>query len=59
MLMIKRYLIMREIKILVRNLVEYMLRSGDIDNRFQSMSRALEGRMLPRITQRHRGAKVS
>ncbi len=34
---------MREIKISVRNLVEYVLRSGDIDNRFQSMSRAVEG----------------
>ncbi len=33
----------RFIKISVRNLVEYILRSGDIDNRFMSMSRALEG----------------
>jgi len=33
----------REIKISVRNLVEYVLRSGDIDNRFISMSKAVEG----------------
>lgn len=33
----------RLIKISVRNLVEYVLRSGDIDNRFVSMSRAVEG----------------
>lgn len=33
----------REIRISVRNLVEYVLRSGDIDNRFMSMSRAQEG----------------
>ncbi|MDY0236207.1 MAG: ATP-dependent DNA helicase [Gudongella sp.] len=33
----------REINISVRNLVEYVMRSGDIDNQFRSMSRALEG----------------
>lgn len=33
----------RQVKISVRNLVEYVLRSGDIDNRFQTMSRAVEG----------------
>ncbi|MFA9397689.1 MAG: helicase C-terminal domain-containing protein [Clostridiaceae bacterium] len=32
-----------EIKISVRNLVEFVLRSGSIDNRFQSSVRALEG----------------
>ncbi|CAK7046157.1 ATP-dependent DNA helicase [Tissierella sp.] len=31
------------IKVSVRNLVEFVLRSGDIDNSFMSMSRALEG----------------
>ncbi|HZK32946.1 MAG TPA: ATP-dependent DNA helicase, partial [Tissierellaceae bacterium] len=31
------------IKVSVRNLVEFVLRSGDIDNSFRSMSRALEG----------------
>lgn len=35
--------IKREINISVRNLVEYVMRSGDIDNQFRSMSRALEG----------------
>lgn len=41
---IKRMNLMsREIKISVRNLVEFVLRSGDIDNRFMSTVRALEG----------------
>lgn len=31
------------IKVSVRNLVEFVLRSGDIDNSFMSVSRALEG----------------
>ncbi|MHC1684132.1 MAG: ATP-dependent DNA helicase [Clostridiaceae bacterium] len=34
---------MKEVKISVRNLVELILRSGDIDNRFVGGSRALEG----------------
>lgn len=32
-----------EIRISVRNLVEFVLRSGDLDSRFTGMSRALEG----------------
>src|SRR5659263_774516 len=32
-----------EIKLSVRNLVEFILRSGDIDSQFMSNSRALEG----------------
>ena len=32
-----------EIKISVRNLVEFVLRSGDLDSRFTGSSRALEG----------------
>lgn len=32
-----------QIKVSVRNLVEFVLRSGDIDNSFMSMTRALEG----------------
>ncbi len=32
-----------EIKVSVRNLVEFVLRSGDIDNSYMSMSRALDG----------------
>ncbi|QZY53922.1 ATP-dependent DNA helicase [Crassaminicella profunda] len=33
----------KEIKISVRNLVEFILRSGDLDASFRSMSRAVEG----------------
>ncbi|MDG2764895.1 hypothetical protein P7M25_26560, partial [Vibrio parahaemolyticus] len=33
----------KHIKLSVRNLIETTLRSGDIDNRFMSTSRALEG----------------
>lgn len=33
----------KKIKISVRNLVEFVLRSGDLDNSFMSMSRAVEG----------------
>ncbi|MFL0249960.1 ATP-dependent DNA helicase [Clostridium neuense] len=32
-----------KIKISIRNLVEFVMRSGSIDNRFQGMGRALEG----------------
>jgi DNA excision repair protein ERCC-2 len=35
-----------EIKISVRNLVEFVLRSGDLDMRFMGTSRALEGTMV-------------
>lgn len=31
------------IRVSVRNLVEFVLRSGDIDNSFMSMTRAVEG----------------
>lgn len=54
------------IKVSVRNLVEFVLRSGDIDNSFRSMSRALEGtkahqkvqnsyghEYIPEVTLRH------
>lgn len=34
---------MRQIKVSVRNLINFVLRSGDIDNSFMSMGRALEG----------------
>lgn len=33
----------KNIKLSIRNLVEFVMRSGDIDNSFKSMSRALEG----------------
>src|SRR5690554_2095255 len=42
----------REIRISVRNLVEYVLRTGDIDNRFMSMSRAQEGTKAHQKVQR-------
>jgi len=32
-----------QIRVSIRNLIEFVLRSGDIDNSFMSMSRALEG----------------
>ncbi|HEY8363534.1 MAG TPA: ATP-dependent DNA helicase [Tissierellaceae bacterium] len=32
-----------QIRVSIRNLIEFILRSGDIDNSFMSMSRALEG----------------
>lgn len=43
------------IKISVRNLVEFVLRSGDIDNRFMSMSRALEGTLAHQKVQKSYG----
>lgn len=39
-------MITNNIRISIRNLVEYTLRSGDIDNRFVGSSRALEGTKL-------------
>ncbi|WP_422486872.1 ATP-dependent DNA helicase [Gudongella sp. DL1XJH-153] len=47
----------RQVKISVRNLVEYVLRSGDIDNRFQSMSRAVEGTLAHQKVQGSYGEK--
>ncbi len=47
----------RQVKISVRNLVEYVLRSGDIDNRFQSMSRAVEGTLAHQMVQGLYGEK--
>ncbi|MDU2115034.1 MAG: hypothetical protein E7E84_01635 [Peptoniphilus lacydonensis] len=34
---------MKEVKISVRNLIEFVKRSGDIDRRFFSNKRAIEG----------------
>ena len=45
----------RQVKISVRNLVEYVLRSGDIDNRFQSMTRAVEGTLAHQKVQKTYG----
>lgn len=39
-------MIKRDIRISVRNLIEFTLRSGDIDNRFVGSSRAVEGTKL-------------
>ncbi|MCX7709712.1 MAG: ATP-dependent DNA helicase [Clostridia bacterium] len=41
-----------DIRISIRNLVEFTLRSGDIDNRFISSSRALEGTKLHQKVQK-------
>jgi len=43
------------IKISVRNLVEFVLRSGDIDNSFMSMNRALEGTLAHQKVQKSYG----
>lgn len=36
-------IVLKNVKISVRNLVEFVMRSGDIDNRFTSTTRAVEG----------------
>lgn len=43
------------IKISVRNLIEFVLRSGDIDNSFMSMNRALEGTLAHQKVQKSYG----
>lgn len=43
---------MNEIRISVRNLVEFVLRSGDIDSRFTGRSRALEGTKIHKKIQK-------
>ena len=43
------------IRISVRNLVEFVLRSGDIDNSFMSMARALEGTLAHQKVQKSYG----
>ena len=43
------------IKVSVRNLVEFVLRSGDIDNSFMSMTRALDGTLAHQKVQRSYG----
>lgn len=40
------------IKISVRNLIEFVMRSGDIDNSFMSMNRALEGTLAHQKVQK-------
>lgn len=43
------------IRVSVRNLVEFVLRSGDIDNSFMSMNRALEGTLAHQKVQKSYG----
>ena len=42
----------RNIKISVRNLIEFVMRSGNIDNRFRSSGRALEGTLAHQKVQK-------
>ena len=46
---------MKTIRISVRNLIEFVLRSGDIDNSFMSMGRALEGTLAHQKVQKSYG----
>lgn len=46
---------MNDIKISVRNLVEFVLRSGDLDTSFRSMSRAVEGTRAHQKVQKSKG----
>ncbi|MBU5439713.1 ATP-dependent DNA helicase [Tissierella sp. MSJ-40] len=46
-----------QIKVSVRNLVEFVLRSGDIDNSFMSMTRALEGTKAHQKVQKSYGSE--
>lgn len=47
------------IKISVRRLVEFVLRSGDIDNRFVGTDRMLEGSRLHRMIQKQAGSEYT
>ena len=47
----------KEIKISVRNLIEIVLRSGDIDNSFRSNIPALEGTKAHQKVQKSHGAE--
>jgi len=49
----------KTIRLSVRNLVEFSLRSGDIDNSFMSTTRALEGTMAHQKLQKSYGAEYS
>lgn len=49
----------KTIKISVRNLIEFVLRSGDIDNSFMSTSRALEGTLAHQKVQKSYGQEYS
>ena len=49
----------KTIRISVRNLIEFVLRSGDIDNSFMSTSRALEGTLAHQKVQKSYGNEYS
>jgi len=49
----------KEIKISVRNLVEFVLRTGDIDSSFTGSSRAVEGTRLHKKIQKTQGKEYS
>ncbi|MDR7871069.1 MAG: ATP-dependent DNA helicase [Tissierellaceae bacterium] len=49
----------KTIKISVRNLIEFVLRSGDIDNSFMSTTRALEGTLAHQKVQKSYGHEYS
>lgn len=46
---------MRKVQISVRRLVEFVLRSGSIDNRMTSSDRALEGTKIHQLLQKEAG----
>lgn len=48
-----------KIKVSVRNLVEFVLRSGDIDNSFMSMSRAVDGTKAHQKVQKSYGLEYN
>lgn len=48
-------LLMRKVQISVRRLVEFVLRSGSIDNRMTSSNRALEGTKIHQLLQKEAG----
>ena len=49
----------RDIKISVRNLVEFVLRAGDLDMRFMGSSRAVEGTKAHQKIQKENSEKYS
>ena len=49
----------RDLKISVRNLVEFVLRAGDLDTRFMGSSRAVEGTKVHQKIQKENREKYS
>lgn len=50
---------MRKVRISVRRLVEFVRRSGSIDNRMTSSDRALEGTKIHQLLQKKLGKNMS